>query len=109
MSFSGDVGSRSLASFYSGRLGKGDPTMSEIMSWEWGGPVEETLRPRRRKSRDEDDSERGVEDGIMMLLNGLRMSVSQRERDTKRVRGEQSVPPRCFFGLSFRCRLQPTT
>eukprot|EP00752_Nemacystus_decipiens_P001489 g1463.t1 len=33
--------------------------MSEIM-WEWGGPVEETLRPRRRKSRDEEDSERGM-------------------------------------------------
>lgn len=27
--------------------------------WEWGGPLEETLRPRRRNSRSEDESERG--------------------------------------------------
>ena len=41
--------------------------MSEIMSWEWGGPVEETLRPRRRKGRDEEDSERGMGCVIVVL------------------------------------------
>eukprot|EP00903_Cladosiphon_okamuranus_P012301 g11533.t1 len=34
--------------------------MNEEPMWEWEGPVEETLRPRGRKSRTEEESERGM-------------------------------------------------